>query len=43
MKGMEERYLDLGADGYVPKPVDIPLLVSTITRIFDHKNAQQAA
>ena len=43
MKGMEERYLELGADGYVPKPVEIPLLASTIMGIFERINAQRAA
>ena len=43
MKGMEERYLELGADGYVPKPIEIPLLTSTIVSIFEQKNSQRAA
>ena len=43
MKGMEERYLELGADGYVPKPIEIPLLTSTIKRIFERKSTLQAA
>jgi CheY-like chemotaxis protein len=43
MKGMGEWYMELGADGYVPKPVEIPLLVSTIARIFNCKNAREAA
>ena len=42
MKGMEERYLDIGATGYVPKPIEIPLLTATVRSIFD-KNAGRAA
>jgi PAS domain S-box-containing protein len=42
MKGMEERYIDLGADGYVPKPIDLPLLSETVRKIFN-KNRMDAA
>ena len=43
MKGMEERYLEFGANGYVPKPVDIALLSATIKSIFDKKSDRAAA
>jgi CheY-like chemotaxis protein len=37
MKGMEERYIELGADGYVPKPIELALLSKTVRRIFDDR------
>jgi PAS domain S-box-containing protein len=43
MKGMEDHYKDLGADGYVPKPIEIALLMSTIKGIFERKSTLQAA
>ena len=42
MKGMNERYLELGANGYVWKPVEIPVLTAAIDRIFPPKPAQAA-
>jgi len=42
MKGMDERYLELGANGYVWKPVEIPVLTAAIDKIFEPKPAQAA-
>jgi CheY-like chemotaxis protein len=43
MKGMEQRYLEMGADAYVAKPIDIAVLMQTITRVIEDKAAQRAA
>jgi signal transduction histidine kinase/cytochrome b561/ActR/RegA family two-component response regulator len=42
MKGMDQRYMELGANGYVWKPVEIPVLTAAIDKIFDRKPAQAA-
>jgi signal transduction histidine kinase/cytochrome b561/CheY-like chemotaxis protein len=43
MKGMDERYLELGADGYVWKPIEIPVLTAAIRKVSDRKAARAAA
>jgi signal transduction histidine kinase/CheY-like chemotaxis protein len=43
MKGMEAQYLEMGANAYVAKPIDIAFLMQTITRVMEGKAAQRAA
>jgi CheY-like chemotaxis protein len=42
MKGMEERYLDVGANAVIPKPIDIAALRSAIARVFENRTEQAA-
>ncbi|MCE9521061.1 MAG: response regulator [Alphaproteobacteria bacterium] len=43
MKGMEERYLALGANAYVPKPIELEVLVSEMERLLAPTATREAA
>jgi CheY-like chemotaxis protein len=43
MKGMDDRYLKLGADAFVPKPVELPVLQEAIARVLKRTAARAVA
>ncbi len=43
MKGMEEKFLDLGADAYISKPVDLKELSVAIAKVMSGVAARRAA
>lgn len=43
MKGMEEKYLALGANAYVPKPVDLEILAKQIERLLSVPERREVA
>jgi CheY-like chemotaxis protein len=43
MKGMEQKFLDLGADGYVPKPIDLKELQAATVKVMNDRPERRAA
>ena len=41
MKSDEERILKAGVDGYIPKPISIPLFFDTVTTLLNKKDPHE--
>ena len=38
MQKDEERYLEAGCDGYVPKPISVPHFLDTVEKLINRPN-----
>ena len=43
MKGSEERYLAIGANAYVSKPIDLKALTAAMRKVLDGARGREAA